>query len=313
MIRLGIVSPCYNEAKVIISSVARLNGLFDSLIERKLISADSFIMFVNDGSKDNTWELISQVHTSNVRFKGLNLAHNVGHQYAIMAGMMTVKDWADAIITIDADLQDDLNAIENMIKAYEEGNDIVYGVKVSRTADPLLKRMSAVTFYKLQEKMGVQSVFNHADFRLMSKRALNMLSQYHEKNLYLRGLIPMIGLPSTTVDDVISERLGGESKYTLSKMLNLALDGITSFSIKPIYMILDLGILFLIISLVILVDVIYSLIVGSAVSGWASILLSIWMCSGMLLVCMSMVGIYIGKIYKEVKARPLYHIQDILG
>lgn len=313
MIKLGIVSPCYNEAKVIESSVARLNELFDSLIEREVISTDSFIMFVNDGSRDDTWELISQVHTSNVRFKGLNLAHNVGHQYAIMAGMMTVKDWADAIITIDADLQDDLNVIENMIKAYEEGNDIVYGVKVSRTADPLLKRMSAVAFYKLQEKMGVQSVFNHADFRLMSKRALNMLSQYHEKNLYLRGLIPMIGLPSTTVDDVISERLDGESKYTLSKMLNLALDGITSFSIKPIYMILDLGILFLIISFAILVDVIYSLIVGSAVSGWASILLSIWMCSGMLLVCMSMVGIYIGKIYKEVKARPLYHIKDILG
>lgn len=312
MIKLGIVAPCYNEEKILQLSFNKLTDLFNSLVEKGKIQPDSFVLFVNDGSTDNTWSLIKKIHSQNQNFKGLNLAHNVGHQNAIMAGMMTAKDWADAIITIDADIQDDINAIEKMVDEFEQGAEIVYGVKVARKADPFLKRMSAMAFYKLQEKMGVKSVFNHADFRLMSRKALNMLAEYPERNLYLRALIPKIGLPTSTVDDVIGEREAGESKYTLSKMLNLAIDGITSFSTKPIYIVLYLGMVFIAISLFILGDVIYSKIMGQAVSGWSSLILSIWFVGGTLMVGMATIGIYIGKIYTEVKARPLYHIQDLL-
>jgi glycosyltransferase involved in cell wall biosynthesis len=229
-----------------------------------------------------------------------------------MAGMMTAKDWADAVITIDADLQDDIECIPQMVKDFQSGFDIVYGVKVSRKADPLMKRMTAQAFYKLQASMGVESVFNHADFRLMSRRALQMLEGYDERNLYLRGLIPMIGLPSTTVDDAISERQAGASKYTLKKMLNLALDGITSFSVKPLYCIIYLGIAFLFISLGIGIYVLHALIVGTAVPGWSSLILSVWLVGGFVLICVGITGVYIGKIYNEVKRRPLYNIQDIL-
>lgn len=312
MIKLGIVAPCYNEEKVLQLSFNKLSGLINSLIEKGKIQSDSFVLFVNDGSTDNTWSEIKEIHSKSLNFKGLNLAHNVGHQNAIMAGMMTAKDWADAIITIDADLQDDLNAIEKMVDEFEQGAEIVYGVKVARKADPFLKRMSAMAFYKLQEKMGVQSIFNHADFRLMSRKALNMLAEYPERNLYLRALIPKIGLPSSTVDDVIGVREAGESKYTLSKMLNLAIDGITSFSTKPIYIVLYLGLVFVAISLFFLGDMVYSKIIGQAVRGWSSLILSIWFVGGILMVSMAIIGIYIGKIYTEVKARPLYHIQDML-
>ena len=229
-----------------------------------------------------------------------------------MAGMMTAKDRADAAITIDADLQDDLKAIPQMIDDYAKGYDIIYGVKVSRTADPLMKRLSAQAFYKLQSKMGVNSIYNHADFRFMSRHALEMLSRYKEKNLYLRGIIPTIGLNTTTVEDVISERTAGASKYTLSKMLNLALDGITSFSVKPIYGIIYLGMLFILICLVIGVYVIHALVTGTAVPGWASVILSIWLIGGLNLISFGIVGVYIGKIYKEVKNRPLYNIEEIL-
>jgi hypothetical protein len=256
--------------------------------------------------------MISELHQENQYVRGINLARNVGHQNAIMAGMMTAKDWADAVITIDADLQDDIECIPKMVKDFEEGFDIVYGVKVSRKADPLMKRMTAQAVYKLQASMGVESVFNHADFRLMSRRALQMLEGYGERNLYLRGLIPMIGLPSTTVDDIISERQAGASKYTLSKMLNLALDGITSFSVKPLYSIIYLGIVFLIISFGIGIYVLHALITGTAVPGWSSLILSIWLVGGFVLICVGITGVYIGKIYNEVKHRPLYNIQDIL-
>ena len=229
-----------------------------------------------------------------------------------MAGMMTAKDRADAAITIDADLQDDLNAIPQMIDDYAKGYDIVYGVKVSRTADPLMKRMSAQAFYKMQSAMGVECIYNHADFRFMSRRALEMLSRYQEKNLYLRGIIPTIGLDTTTVDDVISERTAGASKYTLSKMLNLALDGVTSFSVKPIYGIIYLGLLFILICLAIGVYVIHALVAGTAVPGWASVILSIWLIGGLVLISIGIVGVYIGKIYTEVKNRPLYNIKEIL-
>ena len=312
MIRLATVSPCYNEEDVLVHSVERLTELFDRMVNEGLISNDSMMVFVNDGSRDRTWQLITELHQQNHYVRGINLARNVGHQNAIMAGMMTAKDWADAVVTIDADLQDDIEAIPQMVRQMGDGSDIVYGVKVSRQADPVMKRLSAMAFYKLQSSMGVESVYNHADFRLMSRRALEMLSSYKEHNLYLRGLMPQIGLQTSTVEDRLSERYAGASKYTLHKMLSLALDGITSFSVKPLYMILYLGVLFLIISLCIGVYVLHALIVHTAVPGWASLILSVWMTSGFLMIGIGTVGVYIGKIYKEVKARPLYHIQEIL-
>lgn len=312
MIRLATVSPCYNEEEVLRRSTERLTTLFERMISEGLISEDSMMVFVNDGSHDRTWQIINELHQENHFVRGINLSRNVGHQNAIMAGMMTAKDWADAIITIDADLQDDIECIPQMVKHFEAGNDIVYGVKISRKADPLLKRMSAMAFYKMQSSMGVESVYNHADFRLMSRRALQMLSGFGERNLYLRGLIPMIGLPSTTVDDVISEREAGLSKYTLKKMLNLALDGITSFSTRPMQAIFYLGVAFLFIAFCIGIYVAHALIVGTAVPGWSSLILSIWLVGGFVLISLGITGTYIGKIYTEVKHRPLYHIQDIL-
>ena len=312
MIKLATVSPCYNEEEVLEHSVERLTQLFNHMIAEGKISNDSMMVFVNDGSKDRTWEIIEQLHSENRFVKGINLSRNVGHQNAIMAGMMTARKWADAVVTIDADLQDDLGAREKMVDECNAGYDIVYGVKVSRKADPLMKRLSAEAFYKMQKSMGVESVFNHADFRLMSRRALDMLAGYHERNLYLRGLVPMVGLKSTTVDDVISEREAGQSKYTLKKMLNLAMDGITSFSVKPIYIILYMGILFMVVTLMIALYVVRALILGTAVSGWASLILSIWFVGGFILIALGIVGLYIGKIYTEVKGRPLYNIQEVL-
>ena len=312
MIKLATVSPCYNEEEVLRHSVERLTALFERMIKDGLISEDSMMVFVNDGSRDRTWEIISEQHRENKFVCGINLAHNVGHQNAIMAGMMTVREWADAIITLDADLQDDIECIPQMVQQMEAGNDIVYGVKVSRTADPLMKRMTAQAFYKLQDSMGVESIYNHADFRLLSRRALDMLAEYKEHNLYLRGLIPMIGLPHTTVDDVISERFAGQSKYTLGKMLGLALNGITAFSVKPLYVIFNIGMLFLVIAFGIAVYVAYALITGTAVPGWSSLILSIWLVGGFILISMGIIGAYVGKIFTEVKQRPLYHVQEIL-
>ena len=312
MIKLATVSPCYNEEDVLRRSVERLTALFERMISEGLISSDSMMVFVNDGSRDRTWQIISELHSSNKYVRGVNLARNVGHQNAIMAGMMTARAWADAVITIDADLQDDIECIPQMVRHFEQGNDIVYGVKVSRTADPLMKRMSAQAFYKLQKSMGVESVYNHADFRLMSKRALDMLAGYEERNVYLRGLIPMIGLPSTTVDDAIGEREAGVSKYTLKKMLNLAIDGITSFSTRPMQAIFYLGWVFLVIAFCIGIYVVHALIAGTAVPGWSSLILSIWIVGGFVLISMGITGMYIGKIYTEVKHRPLYNIQEIL-
>ena len=312
MIRLATVSPCYNEEEVLRHSVERLTALFEKMIADGQIANDSMMVFVNDGSRDHTWQLIKELHATNKFVLGINLARNVGHQNAIMAGMMTAREWADAIITIDADLQDDIECIPQMVRHFEEGNDIVYGVKVSRQADPLLKRISAMAFYKLQSAMGMESIYNHADFRLMSRRALDMLSTYKEHNLYLRGLIPQIGLQTTTVDDVISERYAGKSKYTLKKMLNLALDGITAFSVKPMYAIFYLGWVFLFIAFCIGIYVVRALIVGTAVPGWASLILSVWIVGGFMLIAIGLLGVYIGKIYTEVKRRPLYHIAEIL-
>ncbi|MBQ0063573.1 MAG: glycosyltransferase family 2 protein [Prevotella sp.] len=312
MIRLAIVAPCYNEEAVLRSSATRLTEVLRTLMEKQKITDDSYMLFVNDGSRDNTWNIIKALHTENPLVKGLNLARNVGHQYAIYAGMMQAKDMSDAVITIDADLQDDLSCIGQMVDASYEGSDVVYGVKTERDADSRLKRMSAQMFYKLQHKMGVDMIYNHADFRFMSRRALEALSEYPERNIYLRGLIPQIGFPSTTVDDRISERQAGESKYTLSKMLTLALDGITSFSMKPLYYLIGVGIAFIVISMIIAGYVVYSLISGSAEHGWASIMLSIWLVGGCLLIASGILGVYLGKVYSEVKQRPRYHIQDFL-
>ena len=270
------------------------------------------MVFVNDGSRDRTWQMIRELHDENKYVRGINMSRNVGHQNAIMAGMMTAREWADAVITIDADLQDDIECIPQMVRHFEAGNDIVYGVKVSREADPPMKKFTAQAFYKLQSSMGVESVYNHADFRLMSRRALDMLADYKEHNLYLRGLIPQIGLQHTTVDDVISERYAGQSKYTLGKMLRLALNGITAFSVKPLFLIFNMGIVFLIIAFCIGIYVVHALIVGTAVPGWSSLILSIWLVGGFILISLGIVGTYLGQIYTEVKRRPLYHITEIL-
>jgi len=311
--KLATVSPCYNEEAVLRHSVERLTELFRQMIDDGLISSDSMMVFVNDGSRDRTWEIIQELHRENPFVRGINLSRNEGHQTAIFAGMMTARQWADAVVTIDADLQDDINCIPKMVKQYLDGSDIVYGVKVSREADPLMKRVSAQAFYKMQSSMGVESVYNHADFRLMSRRALDMLSSYGEHNLYLRGLIPLIGLSSSTVDDVISERFAGTSKYTLSKMLHLAVSGITAFSVKPMYAIFYLGIVFLFIAFCIGIYVAHAIITGAAVAGWASLILSVWLVGGFVILCIGIAGIYIANIYTEVKHRPLYHIQDILA
>ena len=312
MIRLATVSPCYNEEEVLRHSVECLTALFERMISEGLIAPDSMMVFVNDGSRDRTWQIIRELHDANKFVRGINMSRNVGHQNAIMAGMMTAREWADAVITIDADLQDDIECIPQMVRHFEAGNDIVYGVKVSRKADPPMKKFTAQAFYKLQSSMGVESVYNHADFRLMSRRALDMLASYKEHNLYLRGLIPQIGLQHMTVDDVISERYAGASKYTFSKMMGLALNGITAFSVKPLYLIFNIGILFLIIAFCIGIYVVHALITGTAVSGWSSLILSIWLVGGFLMISLGIVGTYLGKIYAEVKRRPLYHVAEIL-
>lgn len=312
MMKLGIVCPCYNEHEVLLQSGERLTALLDGLVAKQKIAPDSFVLLVNDGSRDNTWQLIKQLHDTNHYFRGVNLAKNVGHQNAIMAGMMTAKDHCDAVITIDVDLQDDLSAIERMIDKYHEGYDIVYGVKVSRQGDSFLKKNTALMFYKFQQAMGVKAVYNHADFRLMSRRTLQQLSHFEERNLYLRGLIPMIGYQSATVEDVISPRTAGQSKYTLKKMFTLAADGITSFSTKPISLILTAGIFCLLVSVGMFIYVLCSYFEHLAVPGWPSIMLSIWFIGGLLLLSIGIIGEYIGKIYIEVKHRPLYNIESIL-
>lgn len=312
MMKLGIVCPCYNEHEVLLESGERLTALLDGLVAKQKIAPDSFVLLVNDGSRDNTWQQIKQLHDTNHYFRGVNLAKNVGHQNAIMAGMMTAKDHCDAVITIDVDLQDDLSAIERMIDKYHEGYDIVYGVKVSRQGDSFLKKNTALMFYKFQQAMGVKAVYNHADFRLMSRRTLQQLSHFEERNLYLRGLIPMIGYQSATVEDVISARTAGQSKYTLKKMFTLAADGITSFSTKPISLILTAGIFCLLVSVGMFIYVLCSYFEHLAVPGWPSIMLSIWFIGGLLLLSIGIIGEYIGKIYIEVKHRPLYNIESIL-
>ena len=309
---LFIVLPCYNEEDALPESIERLTSFYDGLISEGVIAESSRLMFVNDGSRDRTWEIIREAHETNKYVCGVNLAANVGHQCAILSGMDSAREYADIVVTMDADLQDDLSKIPEMIRKYTEGADIVYGVKNERKADSLFKRTTARMFYGLMKRLGVKSIYNRADFRLMSRRALEQLTHYRERNLYLRGIIPMLGYKTDVVYEDLSPRKAGESKYSLSKMMNLAVDGITSFSIMPVRMVLMLGIVFLLIAFCILVYVLCMFFGGNTVPGWSSIMLSIWFVGGFILVGLGIVGEYIGRIYLEVKDRPRYNIETKL-
>lgn len=310
--KLIIVSPCYNEEAILRYSADTLTSFLKRVIALGKIAPSSRILYVNDGSRDRTWSLIEELHKDNSFVEGLSLAKNVGSELAVMAGMMAARERADVVVTIDADLQDDVEAIEEMINHYLDGCDIVYGVKTSREADPWLKRITAEGFYRLQQNMGINVIFNHTNFRLMSKRALEALSEYSERNLYLRGIIPQLGFRSAGVEDVIRERTAGESKYNYTKLLLLAVDGITSFSTKPISFIVGMGLFSLLISIVMAIYVLVSYVEHLSVPGWASLMLSLWFIGSMLLLSIGVVGQYIGKIYIEVKARPRYHIDQYL-
>ena len=281
--KLIIVSPCYNEEAILRYSADTLTSFLKRVIALGKIAPSSRILYVNDGSRDRTWSLIEELHKDNSFVEGLSLAKNVGSELAVMAGMMAARERADVVVTIDADLQDDVEAIEEMINHYLEGCDIVYGVKTSREADPWLKRITAEGFYRLQQNMGINVIFNHTNFRLMSKRALEALSEYSERNLYLRGIIPQLGFRSAEVEDVIRERTAGESKYNYTKLLLLAVDGITSFSTKPISFIVGMGLFSLLISIVMALYVLVSYVEHLSVPGWASLMLSLWFIGSMLL------------------------------
>ncbi|MEG1716983.1 MAG: glycosyltransferase family 2 protein, partial [Lachnospiraceae bacterium] len=309
---IWLVIPCYNEEEVLHETAARLYEIMGNLIEMKKISPDSKIVMVNDGSSDETWTIINELHHHNSMFCGISLSRNCGHQNALLAGLMSAKNYADAAISLDADLQDDINVIEQFVDQFNEGKDIVYGVRSSRKKDTLFKRISAEGFYKIMRGLGVDLVFNHADYRLMSKRALEELSNYKETNLFLRGIIPQIGFPSATVEYERNARFAGISKYPLKKMLSFAFDGITSFSIKPIRMVLNIGIIVFVTSIVVLLYSLIAKLTGNTVSGWTSIVGSIWFLGGIQLLSLGVVGEYIGKIYSEVKHRPHYIVDQIL-
>ena len=310
---MAIVVPCYNEEEVLKIASEALRGVLNDLIGKGKIAEDSFILFVNDGSKDRTWELIEEEHAAHpVQVCGVKLAANVGHQFALTAGLLTAKDISDVTVSIDADLQDDVNVIEEMIDKFHGGCDIVYGVRKERKTDTFFKRTTAQAFYKLMGLMGVKTVYNHADFRLMSKRAVEEFSRYKETNLFLRGMMPLIGYQTDSVYYDRKERVAGESKYPLKKMLALAFNGISSFSVKPISLILGLGLFIIFASFLALIYAMISYFTGHVVPGWTSLIISIWCLGGLQLLAIGMVGQYIGKIYIEVKQRPRYNIEKIL-
>jgi glycosyltransferase involved in cell wall biosynthesis len=308
---LYIVVPCYNEEEVLRETNSRLTALLRRLVDEGKVSADSRVMYVNDGSRDRTWELIRQFHDEGP-VRGVNLAGNVGHQHALLAGMTVAKDLCDVLVSIDADLQDDIEAIPAMLARFADGCDIVYGVRKERKTDTFFKRNTALAFYKLMRALGVKSVYNHADYRLMSKRAVEQLCRYKERNLFLRGIVPLVGYRTDTVYYDRSARLAGESKYPFSKMLNFAIDGITSFSVKPLRLIVALGIAMVIMSLAIFVYVLTAYAQDNVVPGWSSLMISIWFVGGCTLISLGVVGEYIGKIYIEVKERPQYNIEELL-
>ena len=313
MTKLYLAIPCYNEEEVLRDSAAKLLRKYETMMTEHKITFDSKIVFIDDGSRDRTWQIIEELHGENPVFQGIKLTRNRGHQNALLCGLMTLKDKADAVISIDADLQDDIEVFDEMVAKFEEGCDVVYGVRSKRETDTFFKRFTAEAFYKILNRMGAKVIFNHADFRLMSSRALEAFSLYKETNIFLRGMVPMIGYRSDIVTYERSERLAGESKYPLKKMLALAWEGITSLSIQPIRIITWAGLIIFLISLVMIIYSLISYIVGAAVSGWASTLCSIWALGGLQLLAIGIIGEYIGKIYLEAKRRPRYIVETYLG
>ena len=309
--RLIIVIPCYNEQEVLPITAPQFLAKINQLASEGLISGDSRVMFVNDGSKDDTWNIIQRLADQDEHYIGIAQSRNRGHQNAVLAGLMEAKDMCDITISIDCDGQDDINAMDEMVKAYLEGCEIVYGVRSKRDTDTFFKRFTAEGFYKLMNAMGAETVFNHADYRLMSKRALEGLAQFKEVNLFLRGIVPMIGYRTGTVTYERGERFAGESKYPLKKMLSFAMEGITSLSVKPIRMITGLGFLVFFISIAMLIYSIVRWAMGETIMGWASLICSVWAIGGLILLSLGVIGEYIGKIYTEVKDRPRFIIEAV--
>ena len=293
-------------------SSCRLSAVLDSLESDGRILPGSFVLFVNDGSQDSTWSVIERLHDTDPRLRGVNLAANVGQQNALWAGLSVANDLADAVVSIDADLQDDVTVIADMVDSFRRGSDVVYGVRNDRSSDSLFKRSTAQGFYWLMNRLGAKTVYNHADFRLLSRRAVAFLLSFPERNLFIRGLVPLIGYKSDVVRYERAPRVAGESHYPLAKMLSFAIDGITSFSVRPIRLVLSLGVFFVFVALAVLAWTLYSHFSGQTVPGWSSIMLSIWFCSGCVLIGLGVVGEYVGKIYVEVKQRPRFNILQIL-
>lgn len=311
--RLAIVVPCYNEEEVLPITIPALKEVLNNLIKQDKVSKNSFLLFVDDGCKDKTREILMEEHEKDSMVQAVLLSRNEGHQKALLAGLTTAIETADLTVSIDADLQDDTEAIEKMVDDYLLGNEIVLGVRDDRTSDTAFKRGTAQGFYKLQSSMGIESVYNHADFRLMSKRAVSELLKYEESNLFLRGIVPLIGLKTSIVYYSRKPRPAGESKYPFKKMLAFALDGITSFSIKPLRLIFFIGIAILVFCLAAAIYALISYFTYNVEPGWTSLILSIWFLGGVQLVCIGMIGEYIGKMYVEVKHRPKFHIEKVLG
>lgn len=310
---LYLVIPCYNEEEVLPETAGRLKEKMAQLLEKGKIDARSRVVFVNDGSKDRTWEIIQKLHEEESLYSGINLSKNRGHQNALLAGLMTAKDHADMVISMDADLQDDINAIDEMVEKYLNGIDIVYGVRSSRAKDTFFKKVTAEGFYRLMNAMGANTVFNHADYRLMSKRALEGLAEFKEVNLFLRGIVPLIGFSWDVVYYERGERFAGESKYPLRKMIAFAIEGITSLSTKPIRIITGLGFLIFLISIGMLIYSLIRYFMGATIVGWTTLMVSVWAIGGLILFSLGVVGEYIGKIYLETKARPRFIIERFLN
>ena len=312
MEKLYIVIPCYNEEEVLDKTKTELKKKMNTLIQNKKIDKQSKVIFVNDGSKDKTWDLIQQFYQVDKLFGGINLSRNRGHQNALLAGLLTVKDDADIVISMDADLQDDIDAIDLMIEKRKEGADVVYGVRNSRKKDSFFKRITAQGFYRVMKMLGVDVIYNHADYRLTSRRVLDSLKDYREVNLFLRGIFPLIGFKSDIVYYERKERFAGKSKYPLKKMLNFAWDGITSFSVKPIRLVLNVGVVILFLSFLMILYYVIQKVLGNTVDGWTFIVCSLWLLGGIQMLSLGIIGEYIGKIYSETKARPRYLVTDYL-
>lgn len=309
---LYVVIPCYNEEEVLLETTKRMKEKLTSLIKGKKISSTSKVMYVNDGSKDKTWEMIKDINKKEPLFTGVTLSRNRGHQNALLGGLMTAKNYADVVISMDADLQDDINAIDEMLEKYKSGCDIVYGVRSARKTDTWFKRITAEGFYKFMKVLGVDVVYNHADYRLTSKRVLEEFANFKEVNLFLRGMFPLVGYKTDVVYYERNERFAGESKYPLKKMLNFAWDGITSFSVKPLRMICTLGFVILFVSMIIMLYSLIRKLTGNTVDGWTFLSISIWFIGGLQMISIGIIGEYIGKMYNETKQRPRYIISENL-